>query len=33
VAGLILLLIILFVPTGAVGWLRQRFPKLRRLLE
>jgi branched-chain amino acid transport system permease protein len=33
VAGLILLLIILFVPTGAVGWLRQRFPLLRRLLE
>jgi branched-chain amino acid transport system permease protein len=32
-AGLILLLIILFVPAGAVGWMRNRFPRLRRLLE
>ncbi|MFZ5447227.1 MAG: branched-chain amino acid ABC transporter permease [Thermodesulfobacteriota bacterium] len=32
-AGVILLLIILFVPAGAVGWLRNRFPSLRRLLE
>lgn len=33
VAGLFLLLIILFVPAGAVGWVRDRFPRLRRLLE
>jgi len=33
VAGLILLLIILFVPTGAVGWVRTRLPWLRRALE
>ncbi|MFZ5451022.1 MAG: branched-chain amino acid ABC transporter permease [Thermodesulfobacteriota bacterium] len=33
VAGLILLLIILFVPAGAVGWVRARVPWLRRALE
>jgi branched-chain amino acid transport system permease protein len=33
VAGLILLLIVLFVPAGAVGWLRGRFPRVRRFLE
>jgi len=33
VAGILLLLIILFVPAGVVGWLRQRFPRLRRVLE
>jgi branched-chain amino acid transport system permease protein len=33
VAGLILLLIILFVPAGAVGWVRGRFPRLRKVLE
>jgi branched-chain amino acid transport system permease protein len=32
-AGVILLLIILFVPTGAVGWVRNRFPRLKRFLE
>jgi branched-chain amino acid transport system permease protein len=32
VAGGLLLLIILFVPAGVVGWLRQRFTKLRRVL-
>lgn len=31
-AGLALLLIVLFVPTGIVGWMRQRFPLLRRIL-
>jgi branched-chain amino acid transport system permease protein len=31
-AGLALLLIVLFVPTGVVGWLRARFPRLRRVL-
>ena len=31
VAGLILLLIILFVPAGAVGWVRNRVPALRRV--
>jgi branched-chain amino acid transport system permease protein len=33
VAGLILLLIILFVPAGAVGGVRNRVPALRRVLE
>ena len=33
VAGLLLLLIVLFIPTGAVGWLRRRFAPLRRMLE
>jgi len=32
VAGLLLLLIILFIPAGVVGWLRNRSPILRRLL-
>jgi branched-chain amino acid transport system permease protein len=32
-AGLFLLLIVLFVPGGVVGWLRGRFPRLRRYLE
>ena len=32
VAGLMLLLIILFIPAGVVGWLRNRSPILRRLL-
>ncbi len=32
VAGALLLLIILFIPAGAVGWLRHRFPRLRRFL-
>jgi branched-chain amino acid transport system permease protein len=32
-AGLLLLIIILFVPSGVVGWLRGRFPRLRRVLE
>ncbi|MGD8604637.1 MAG: branched-chain amino acid ABC transporter permease, partial [Anaerolineales bacterium] len=33
VAGVLLLIIVLFVPSGIVGWLRERFPKLRRVLE
>jgi branched-chain amino acid transport system permease protein len=33
VAGALLLVIILFVPAGVVGWLRHRFPFLRRVLE
>jgi putative effector of murein hydrolase LrgA (UPF0299 family) len=32
VAGLLLLLIVLFIPVGAVGWVRQRFPSLRRMM-
>jgi len=32
-SGLILLLIVLFVPGGGVGWLRKRFPGLRKWLE
>jgi len=33
VAGFLLLLIILFIPAGAVGWLRAKSVKLRRVLE
>jgi branched-chain amino acid transport system permease protein len=32
-SGVVLLLIILFVPAGAVGWLRRRFARLRGVLE
>ncbi len=33
VAGVVLLLIILFIPAGFVGWLRHRFPKLRSYVQ
>lgn len=33
IAGLLLLLIILFVPSGLIGWLRGRFQQLWRVLE
>jgi len=33
VAGFLLLIIVLFVPAGLVGWLRGRFPKVRRWLQ
>ena len=33
VAGTLLLLIVLFVPAGVVGWLRQHIPPLRSWLE
>ncbi len=32
VAGVLLLVIILFIPSGAVGWIRHRFPVTRRYL-
>jgi len=32
VSGVLLLLIILFIPAGAVGWLRRRIPAFRRVL-
>lgn len=32
VSGVLLLLIVLFIPAGAIGWLRQRVPPLRRVL-
>jgi branched-chain amino acid transport system permease protein len=32
VAGALLLVIVLFIPAGAVGWLQRRFPVLRRVL-
>lgn len=32
VSGVLLLLIVLFIPAGAIGWLRHRFPVLRRVL-
>lgn len=33
VAGVLLLLIVLFVPAGVVGWVRNRFPRTRRVLQ
>jgi len=33
VAGVLLLLIVLFIPSGAIGWLRNRFAVLRRFVE
>lgn len=30
VSGILLLLVILFIPSGALGWLNKRFPKLRK---
>jgi len=33
IAGALLLLIVLFVPAGFIGWLRQRFAAIRRYLE
>jgi branched-chain amino acid transport system permease protein len=32
IAGLLLLLVVLFIPAGAVGWLYRRFPSLRQVL-
>lgn len=32
VSGALLLMIVLFIPAGAIGWLRQRVPPLRRVL-
>ena len=32
VAGMLLLVIVLFIPAGAVGWLRKHFPALKRVL-
>ena len=32
VSGVLLLMIVLFIPSGAIGWLRQRVPALRRVL-
>jgi branched-chain amino acid transport system permease protein len=33
VAGAVLLVIVLFVPAGLIGWLRGRYPGLRRVLQ
>jgi branched-chain amino acid transport system permease protein len=33
VAGVVLLVIVLFVPAGLIGWLRHRFPKTRRVFQ
>jgi small neutral amino acid transporter SnatA (MarC family) len=33
IAGLLLLLIVLFIPAGVVGWIRNRYPKTRRVLQ
>jgi branched-chain amino acid transport system permease protein len=33
IAGVLLLIIVLFITAGVVGWLRQRVPALRRYLE
>jgi branched-chain amino acid transport system permease protein len=32
VAGVLLLIIVLFIPAGAIGWLRSRISRLRRVL-
>jgi branched-chain amino acid transport system permease protein len=32
VAGVLLLIIILFIPAGVIGWLRRHFARLRRVL-
>ncbi|MCB9110309.1 MAG: branched-chain amino acid ABC transporter permease [Anaerolineales bacterium] len=32
VSGVLLLLIVLFIPAGVVGWLRHRIPSLRKVL-
>lgn len=32
VAGALLLIIILFIPGGLVGWLRQKLPRIREIL-
>jgi branched-chain amino acid transport system permease protein len=32
VAGVLLLLVVLFIPSGAVGWLYRRYPSLRQVL-
>lgn len=32
VSGVLLLLVVLFIPTGAVGWLYKRFPRLRQVI-
>jgi branched-chain amino acid transport system permease protein len=33
VSGALLLLIVLFIPAGGIGWLRRRLPGLRRVLS
>jgi len=33
IAGVLLLLIVLFVPGGFMGWFHQRIPRLRKILE
>lgn len=33
IAGVVLAVIILFIPAGFVGWLRRRFPKLRSIVQ
>lgn len=33
VAGVVLLLIVLFLPEGLIGWVRSRFPKMRRVFQ
>jgi len=33
IAGFVLLLIILFIPSGLIGALRARIPRLRGILE
>ena len=33
IAGILLLLIVLFVPGGLMGWIGERWPRLRRVLE
>jgi branched-chain amino acid transport system permease protein len=33
VAGVFLLVIVLFIPSGIIGWLRHKYPRLRRVFQ
>jgi branched-chain amino acid transport system permease protein len=33
VAGVFLLVIVLFIPAGIIGWLRHKYPRLRRVFQ
>jgi ABC-type branched-subunit amino acid transport system permease subunit len=33
IAGVLLLVIVLFVPGGLIGWVHRRWPRTKRILE
>jgi branched-chain amino acid transport system permease protein len=33
VAGVFLLVIVLFIPSGIIGWLRHKYPRMRRIFQ